>query len=109
MRIEQIESALEEWSKNIEALEDIFLAYHAMTGADVDCELFKPAFEIAGAYTRAISTIVGDYRDYLEWYWVECGIGRSPHRAISASGLEIDSVDSVQKLAQLIHADQSKS
>lgn len=76
-------------------------AHRKLTGANPDCPLWAPVFDAWDAYTVAVSEIVGDRDEWLNWYEMECRMGETPKEATSASGMTIR-VRTLHQLARVI-------
>ena len=101
MDIEEIVRRLEAWKRRHGALTAAYEDMNKLTGATPDCELLRPVFDIWMAYTVAVSEIVGDREDWLQWYELECDMGINPKEARSDTGTVIK-VRTLRQLARVI-------
>jgi hypothetical protein len=101
MPIDEIVIRLEAWAKRREALHAQYKELEALTGAHCECELLKPVWSIWGAYTVAVSELVGDQNEWLQWYELECDMGRKPKEVTSLGGKTVK-VRTLRQLARVI-------
>jgi hypothetical protein len=97
----EIETRLRAWHKRYVALWAQIQALDKLTGCDYDCDLLKPILDTWGAYTVAISEIVGDYGFWLEYYQDDCQMGRRPMLVVLTNGTEIK-LKTLKQLARVI-------
>jgi hypothetical protein len=101
MPIDQIVLRLEAWADRQRKLTAQYEALKALTGADCECELLKPVWSVWSAYTVAVSELVGDNNEWLQWYELECDMGRRPREVTSLGGKTIK-VRTLRQLARVI-------
>lgn len=88
---------LTEWHitlADVEQQQDLLMK---LTGG-VEGTLFLAINDLAIAYTKAVSQIVGDTNEWLDWWWQECDLGSKP---MSASAGNDDPMHPIQTLAEL--------
>ena len=101
MDAEQITKRLKCWKRRHAELMDVYDAMGQLTGADRYSTLFAPIFDIWTAYTGALSELIGDTAEWLQWYEIECDMGRAPMMVVLRDGREIK-VKTLRQLATLI-------
>lgn len=100
-RIRAVETRLQAWAARHRALQAQCAALHAITGAAPDCALLQPVYSVWGAYTVAVSELIGDTSEWLQWYEEECDMGRSPKEVRHIEGKSI-TVRTLRDLARVI-------
>ena len=100
MELDQIVKRLESWATRQAQFAAQIEAFHAQTGAMPDCELLRPMHDVWSAYTVAVSEIVGDADEWLQWFEFECKMGRRP-KAVGLSGKTVQ-VRTLRQLARVI-------
>ena len=101
MSIDEIVKRLEAWKKRHDALAQQAQALAHLTGAMPDCPLLLPVWDVWSAYTVAVSELVGDDNEWLQWYQFECDMGRAPMEVSSLGGRTIK-VRTLRQLATVI-------
>ena len=101
MELEQIEERLRHWKRRHAELEMAFGDFNALTGALPDCKLMAPIFDVWTAYTVAVSELVGDKAEWLQWYQYECKMGKRPMVVMFENGKELN-VRTLRHLARVI-------
>lgn len=100
MKIDRMVLRLEAWAKRHKALSTQSDALHALTRADADCALMEPVWDVWRAYTVAVSELIGDTNEWLQWYQEECNMGKTP-KVVRLSGRTIK-VRTLRQLATVI-------
>ena len=77
-RINEVQEHLIRWAAHQKALTTQYEALQNLTGADCESPLLTAVFAVWAAYTVAVSEIVGDRNDFLQWYEYECQMGANP-------------------------------
>lgn len=101
MDAEQITKRLKCWKRRHAELMSVYNAMSQLTGADRYSTLFEPIFDLWTAYTVATSELIGDKEEWLQWYEIECEMGKTPLMAIF-SGRGAIKVKTLRQLATLI-------
>ena len=101
MNSEQITKRLKHWKQRHAELLAVYNAMGQLTGADRYSTLFTPIFDIWTAYTVALSELIGDTAEWLQWYEIECDMGRSPMMVVLRDGREIE-VKTLRQIARVI-------
>lgn len=104
MTFDQTLTRLEVWQKRQKELTKQYEKLRAMTGAMPDCELLRPIFDIWMGYTVAVSELIGDKDEWLQWYEFECDMGRKPMAVTMPNGVSIK-VKNIKQLARVIVSD----
>ena len=102
MPIKKIILRLEYWQGRVEKLEMQLEAFRAMTGATVESDFAASIYSVMDAYTVAVSELIGDEDEWLNWYQYECDMGRSP-KSFSRNKKKI-TVRTLNQLARVITA-----
>lgn len=66
---------LNTWAQTIVESDTQFEALHAIVGATPESPLVLSIANMQMAYTKAVAALVGDKAEWLEWYWLENGMG----------------------------------
>lgn len=77
-RINDVQQRLIHWAARQEALQAQYEAFQALTGADCESPLWAAVWNVWAAYSVAVSEIVGDKAEWLQWYEYECQMGANP-------------------------------
>lgn len=93
---------IEAWVKLHADLMEQYHALQALTGADPDCALFKPIFTLWDSYTIALSELIGDEDEWLQWYATECEMGNKPKNVLIPGDTKQYRVKTIQQLARVI-------
>ncbi len=101
MNIDEIVQKLEPWKARHDALMAQYDALKALAGTPPDCALWAAIFDVWSAYTQAVSEQVGDDGEWLQWYELECDMGRKPMDAKSDTGVTLR-VRTLRQLARAI-------
>ena len=104
MDVEQIIKRLKCWKRRRAELMAVYNAMGKLTGADQYSTLFAPIFDIWTAYTVATSELIGDKAEWLQWYEVECDMGRDPMMVDLSDGREIEVKTLRQLVTVIVHA-----
>ncbi len=101
MPIDEIVRRLEAWADRQRKLQAQYQALQALTNADCECALLAPVWSVWTAYTVAVSELIGDDNEWLQWYELECDMGRHPKEVTSTGGKTIK-VRTLRQLARVI-------
>lgn len=101
MNSEQITKRLKCWKRRHSELMAVYDAMSQLTGADRYSTLFALIFDLWTAYTVAMSELIGDTDEWLQWYEIECDMGRAPMMVVLLDGREIE-VKTLRQLARVI-------
>lgn len=92
---------LQEWERNIKSSDEVLGKFSELFGC-----FTGPAVESIGAmqtaYTAAISRLIGDDGEWLEWYWFDNAMGANGYEA----GFNGDPkpITNIEQLLELIEA-----
>jgi hypothetical protein len=100
MNILQIEQALNEWAEYIAATDKAIDDFVAMCGGDLDSKFLRPFCEMQSAYTAAVGKLVGDDESWLQYYWMDCDMGRTPRK------VNCGTLKTIRQLAALIYNEE---
>lgn len=101
MDVDEIVRRLEPWAQRRAELHTQLEAFRKLTGAMPDCDLLRPIHEVWTAYIVAISEIVGDENEWLQWFEYECEMGRNAMGVTTAKGKTMK-VRTLRQFARLI-------
>lgn len=100
---DQVTAHISAWMESVQAANAQLILLGDMTGAlDYDAPLPEAVAALAGGYTKAVSKIVGDEGDWLEYFWIDCAFGANPLGVIPESGAAEIKIDGPEALAQVI-------
>lgn len=100
-RLDQVVVRLQAWAARQQAIDKQYNALRALVGCDLESPLLAALFDVWTAYTVAVSEIVGDKAEWLQWYELECDMGRRPKEVHSTGGRKIK-VRTLRQLARVI-------
>lgn len=89
MGVEQITKRLKCWKRRHAELMSVYNAMSQLTGADRYSTLFELIFDLWTAYTVATSELIGDKEEWLQWYEIDCDMGRAPADALHIATLAV--------------------
>lgn len=101
MGIDQIEERLRHWKRRHGEMMAAYDALYRLTGCSPESQLSTALFDVWTAYTVAISEIVGDHDEWLQWFQSECDMGKRPKTMRFADGREL-TVKTLRHLARVI-------
>jgi hypothetical protein len=101
VEFDRIVMRLDAWATRQRLLTAQYEALQALTSADCECALLKPVWDVWSAYTVAVSELVGDKNDWLQWYELECDMGRAPKEVTTLGGRTVK-VKTIRQLARVI-------
>lgn len=101
MDAKQITKRLKLWKRRHAKLMSVYNAMSQLTGADRYSTLFELIFDLWTAYTVATSELIGDKEEWLQWYEIDCDMGRAPRMVVLLDGREIE-VKTLRQLAMVI-------
>jgi hypothetical protein len=101
VKFEEIVMRLNAWATRQRLLTAQYKALQALTNADCECALLRPVWDVWSAYTMAVSELVGDTNEWLQWYELECDMGRKPKEVTSLGGKTVK-VKTIRQLARVI-------
>lgn len=100
-RIKQTTLRLEFWAQRITAINTQYAALSAITGPGVGSPLWDAIFSTQNAYTVAVSELVGDECEWLNYYQLDCEMGKRPREVKLPSGNAI-TLKTLRDLARVI-------
>lgn len=100
MELKHIEERLRHWKRLHSDLMTVYGDMNTLTGAMTDSKLMSPVFAIWEAYTAAVSELIGDEAEWLQWYELECDMGKRP-KSVVLSNCELE-VKTLRHLAKII-------
>lgn len=102
MNQKEIETRLTAWQKRYWAMMEQFESLQKLTGCDYDCALLKPMMDVWSAYTVAVSELVGDTCEWLDYYQWECDMGNKPQNVRIKPGDPYVKIGTIKQLAKVI-------
>lgn len=72
---------LEEWKENYRKVEEKCDELAEILGDIFDSPLFERIWGMFQSYTEALSALIGDESEWLDWYCYECDMGNTPMEA----------------------------
>lgn len=72
---------LNEWQRKCQTLEIQQAALVKALHVDPGAPLLEAGYDVVNAYTRAMSALIGDTAEWLEWFAMENSYGRKGHEA----------------------------
>lgn len=103
MDINKIEERLRHWKRRHGEMMAAYNALYRLTGCAPESQLSNSLFDIWNSYTVAISEIVGDRDEWLQWYQNECDMGKKPMSMTFANGRKLK-VKTLRHIARVIAA-----
>jgi len=89
-------NTLLEWKSKALEIEKQLNTLESVTGFIGDGPLYKTVWDLFATYTKTLATLLDDHSDWLEWYWLECDMGRSPKEAwVNRRYVLVDSLDAL--------------
>lgn len=72
---------LDEWKRKCQALDVQHTTLIKTLHVEVGSPLLEAGYDVVNAYTRAMSALIGDTAEWLEWFAMENHYGRNGHEA----------------------------
>ena len=69
---------LARWARVMRDMEAQYRTLDALMGSEPEAPLPLAVNRLMEAYTDQVSAHLGDSRQWLEWYWLECDLGAKP-------------------------------
>lgn len=113
MKHAEVLARLKAWADLHAKLSAPLDAFTALTDGATDSPLLNPVYALWDAYTKEISSVVGDTAEWLDWYEFQCEMGKKPMSvefyALGEDGQKSDQkttvvVDGLDRLAEVICA-----
>jgi hypothetical protein len=92
---------LQEWQTTIHSSDKALAALDKVVGAN-DGPLKQSIWTMQATYTRAISLIVGDEADWLEWFACENHMGKKGLAASTGTGKPLKPIKTLAQLLAVI-------
>lgn len=93
--------SLQAWAERQKALHQQTNALLAVVGGDLESPLMRAVYDVWKGYSDAVSREIGDKCTWLEWFELECDMGRNPKTVRFLDGTEHE-VASLADLAFVI-------
>lgn len=96
---------LERWLADYRRLEELFLRLKPLTGGSPENELHSTSWRTFDHYNSAVSALVGDKAEWLDWFLFDTPkAGRVPTTAKAPSWKKPRPIRTVRQLLTLIRA-----
>ncbi len=102
MTQDQIIAELTEWKKRITESDQIITDCLEPLMLSPESPLYQTIWSLQGAYTPAVSKIVGDEYEWLAWYASDNDMGDRGHEACPGNGHKTRKIKTIADLAKLI-------
>lgn len=100
---EQVTAQIRSWMESVQAANAQLILLSDMTGdLNYDAPLPEAVSALSGCYTKAVSKIVGDEGDWLEYFWIDCAFGATPMGVIPEKGAAEIKITGPEALAEVI-------
>lgn len=100
---EQVTAEICEWMERVQGADAKLHALAAMVGdLDYETPLPKAIDALIESYSDAVSRLVGDEADWLEYFWTNCEFGANPLGVIPEPGAAEIKIDGPEALAEVI-------
>ena len=100
---DQVTTAIWEWMERVQCAElQLNAVADLFGGLDYAAPLPEAVSALSGGYTKAVSKIVGDEGDWLEYFWIDCEFGANPLGVIPEKGAAEIQIDGPEALARVI-------
>ncbi|WP_417070758.1 hypothetical protein [Niveibacterium terrae] len=100
---EQVTAAIREWMERVQGADaQLNAAADLFGGLDYDGPLPGAVSALSGGYTKAVSKIVGDEGDWLEYFWIDCAFGATPMGVIPDDDAQEIKIDGPEAIAEVI-------
>lgn len=102
-----VEKAVREFHERVTEVERVIDALNQSLMMQPESELCSSVWALVGGYKDALGAAYS-IDPWLEWWWLECGLGTKPMQA-GLAGEELRTIATVDDLVQLILDDLIKS
>jgi hypothetical protein len=99
-----IRAKLDKWQSAMLAVEAQYDALAAVVGCMPESPLFDAIGQLKSSYTNAVAQLVGDDREWLEWWWLDCDLGRISKLSVIMPDGEVFYPSSTTDMARVILA-----
>ena len=100
---DQVTAYIREWMERVKEADSQINAIGELFGdLDYAAPLPGAVSALAGGYAKAVSKIIGDECEWLEYFWIDCAFGANPLGVIPESGAAEIKIDGPEALAQVI-------
>lgn len=87
-RERRVLASLQAWAERQTALHEQTDALLAVVGGDLESPLMRAVYDVWKGYSDAVSREIGDKCAWLEWFELECDMGRRPKTVRFLDGTE---------------------
>ena len=105
--MQAVEQAIRDFHERVTDAEKVLDALDDVFSWSPDSQMFKVFSALVGGYVSALGAAY-HIEGWLEWWWIECRLGKNPLRAASV-GEEMRTISTVDDLVSLVLLDLAKS
>lgn len=105
--IAAVEKAVREFHERVSEIERVTDVLNSVLSMVPESDLNQAIWALIGGYKDALGEAYS-IDSWLEWWWLECGLGRNPMQA-GLAGEEFRDILTLDDLVQLILDDLAKS
>lgn len=98
--MDEMAQAVRDFCERVVEIERVFDAADQVLGMQPECALKSAVWTLAEGYQATLDSAHG-LAGWLEWWWMECGLGSRPLQASPAGG-KLRLITTVDDLVQLI-------
>lgn len=96
---QRMEVMVREWHARMVEMEEQLGAFEAVTGSSPEAPLQASILALAGMSIKAMNCAFSGVDVWLDWWWLECGLGSTPMEA----GMPLRKVATLDDFVQLLH------
>lgn len=101
--MEKIEKAIRAFHDRVVEIERVTDALNSVLSMDPESDLHSAIWALVGGYKDALGDAYA-IDSWLEWWWIECGLGSKPMQAALAGG-ELRTIATIDDLIRIIGDD----
>lgn len=98
--MDEMARAIRNFCERVAEIERVVGVLDEVFGMQPECALHSAVYALAGGYQATLDSTYG-LAGWLEWWWLECGLGSRPLQASPAGG-KLRLITTVDDLVQLI-------
>lgn len=96
---------LRQWEKTVQDVDVAWKSIQLLFAASPESPVNAAMYDTLMRYTDALSIVVGDKNDWLDWYRFECDMGRKIMKVKAVSWKKPRVIGNVEMLCKCIEAD----
>lgn len=105
--MEKVEKAIRDFHERVSEIESVTDAMSEVLSMAPECALHSAILALIGGYRDALGAAYS-IDGWLEWWWLECGLGSKPMRA-GLAGEELRAIATIDDLVRLICDDLAQA